>query len=104
MIHKIHEKHVFFHFFEGTTLRTKNEKNVYLPSKILYCMRIFHNTKIWIAVFNNRLPGELSNLWKSGTLKKNAHIYIHIQSIMIENIKIHSTRSGLYLVVFRILF
>jgi len=29
-------------------------------------------------VFNNRLPGELSNLGKSGTLKKKMPIYIYI--------------------------
>ena len=40
-------------------------------------MRIFHNTKIWVTVFNNRLPGEFSNLGKSGTLKKKCpYIYI----------------------------
>ena len=76
MIHKNHEKHVFFHFLKVLLWGQKTKKNVCLPSKILNCMRIFHNTKIWVTVFNNRLPGELSNLGKSGTLKKNAHIYI----------------------------
>ena len=79
MIHKNHEKHAFFHFFEGTTLRSKIKKNVCLPSKILNCMRIFHNTKIWVTVFNNRLPGEPSNLGKSGTLKKMPiYMYVYI--------------------------
>ena len=54
--------YIYFKFEE------KTEKSVCLPCKILYCMRIFHNTQIWVTVFNNRLPGELSNLRKSGTL------------------------------------
>ena len=46
-------------------------------------MRIFHNTKIWVTVFNNRLPGEFSNFGKSGTLKKKCpYIYIYIYIYM----------------------